>query len=86
VRWVGGLSLARVLPILIFAVPGGLLADMVNRRRLLLVTQSAGGLIAAWLAYVSLSGQATVAILYLGRRSIRRGDGAGEPGARVADA
>lgn len=61
----GGLSLARVLPILLMAVPGGMLADTVNRRRLLLVTQSAGGLIAAWLAYVSLSGQTTLLILYL---------------------
>ena len=61
----GGLSLARVLPILIFAIPGGMLADMVNRRRLMLVTQSAGMLIAAWLAYVSLSGRATVQALYL---------------------
>ncbi len=61
----GGLSLARVLPILLFAVPGGMLADMVNRRRLMLVTQSAGMVIAAVLAYVSLSGNATLPILYL---------------------
>jgi MFS family permease len=61
----GGLSLARVLPILIFAIPGGMLADMVNRRRLLLITQSAGGLIAATLAYFSLSDQTTIVILYV---------------------
>ncbi len=61
----GGLSLARVLPILIFAVPGGMLADTVNRRKLMLATQSAGMLIAALLAYASLSGESTIPILYL---------------------
>ncbi|MFN2201965.1 MAG: MFS transporter [Caldilineaceae bacterium] len=61
----GGLSLARVLPIFLFAVPGGLLADMVNRRRLMMVTQSCGMLIAATLAFASLTGRATVPILYL---------------------
>lgn len=61
----GGLSVARVIPILLFAVPGGMLADMVKRRRLMFVTQSTGGLIAAVLAYLSLSGQATVPLLYL---------------------
>jgi MFS family permease len=61
----GGLSLARVIPILLFAIPGGLLADMVRRRRLMLATQTAGMVIAAALAYLSLSGRASVSMLYL---------------------
>ena len=60
-----GLSLARVLPILLFAVPGGMLADMVNRRNLMLTTQSTNALITVILTAVSLSGRATVPTLYL---------------------
>ena len=54
-----------MIPILLFAVPGGLLADIVSRRRLMLVTQSGALLIGAVLAYLSLSGRATVPILFL---------------------
>ncbi len=61
----GGLGLARVLPILLLAVPGGMLADTRNRRRLLLGTQALGGLIAAVLAGLALAGQASVPLLYL---------------------
>ena len=61
----GGLGLARLLPILLLAVPGGMLADTRNRRRLLMGTQALGGLIAALLAGLALAGLASVPVLYL---------------------
>src|SRR3990170_4053571 len=43
----GGIGLARILPILVFSLVGGALADTVNRRNVLFITQSALAL--AWL-------------------------------------
>ncbi len=60
-----GLSLARVLPVFLFAVPGGLLADMVNRRKLMFVTQGATMLIAAVLTVIALRGNTGAKELYL---------------------
>src|SRR4051812_39008817 len=43
----GGLGLARWLPLLPFSIMGGLMADSHNRRRILLVTTIMGSLTAA---------------------------------------
>ncbi|MCB0045284.1 MAG: MFS transporter [Caldilineaceae bacterium] len=61
----GGVGLARVIPIMIFAVIGGNLADVMNRRRLLLWTNGAAALFAAVLAFLSLTGRITVPVVYL---------------------
>ncbi len=61
----GGLGLARVIPIVIFALIGGVLADALDRRRLLLVTQGASALFAGLLAFFSLRGEISVAAIYL---------------------
>ena len=60
-----GLSLSRVLPVLLFAVPGGLLADMVNRRKLMLITQSATMVIVAALTFIAFRGNTTAIALYI---------------------
>src|SRR5512139_2682631 len=52
----GGVGLARILPVVFFSLIGGALADVVNRRRVMFITQSAMGLIAAGLAALSFIG------------------------------
>ena len=61
----GTLGLIRVLPIVLFALLGGMLADTRDRRRLLIWTQGTAALIAATLALLSLTGRASVAAIYL---------------------
>ncbi|MCA9972273.1 MAG: MFS transporter [Anaerolineales bacterium] len=61
----GTLGLVRVIPIVLFALLGGILADTRNRRTLLIWVQAAALLIAALLAWLTLSGQATVLWLYV---------------------
>jgi MFS family permease len=62
----GVVGLMRVLPIVVFALLGGVLADRFDRRRLLLVTQAIMMLFAALLAGLTLSGALTsVALLFL---------------------
>lgn len=46
----GGVGLARILPIIVFSLVGGAVADIANRRRVLFVTQSAKALTALALA------------------------------------
>lgn len=61
----GTLGLVRVVPIILFALFGGMLADTRNRRSLLLFTEGADVIIAAVLAVLTLTGQATVLHIYL---------------------
>src|SRR5690606_15322588 len=61
----GALGLVRVIPIVLFALFGGMLADTRNRRSLLLFTEGADVLIAAVLAIITLTGQATITHIYL---------------------
>ena len=60
----GGIGLARILPIVAFSLVGGALADVVNRRRLLLVSQSVMALTAALLAWLTLSRQIALWHIY----------------------
>jgi len=60
----GGVGLARILPVIIFSLVGGAMADVVNRRRLLLVTQSAMTLLALLLAWLTLRGSITLWQIY----------------------
>jgi MFS family permease len=52
----GGVGLARILPVIVFSLLGGAIADVANRRRILLITQSALTLLAALLAYLTFGG------------------------------
>ena len=61
----GGVGLARVIPIMIFAVIGGNMADIANRRKLLIWTNVVAALLSAVLAGLSLSGHITVGAIYM---------------------
>lgn len=53
----GGVGLARIVPIIVFSLLGGAVADAANRRRVLFVTQSILALEAVALTWLTLSGQ-----------------------------
>jgi MFS family permease len=61
----GTVGLVRVLPIIILSLFGGVVADSRGRRPLMLATQSVLTLLAAGLAYLTLSGHATLPLVYL---------------------
>jgi MFS family permease len=61
----GGLGLANFIPIVLFALVGGMVADTKDRRSIMLATQSALALTAAALAALTWSGQASVGAIYL---------------------
>jgi MFS family permease len=59
----GLVGLVRVVPIVIFSLFGGVVADTYNRRRIMMITQSIGMLAATGLALVTWFGVATPAII-----------------------
>jgi MFS family permease len=61
--WLGVASFAAALPILLFSLPAGVLADRIERRRLLLGTQGTVAVLAALLAVLTATG--TVRIGYI---------------------
>lgn len=61
----GGVGLVRIIPIALFALIGGTLADVRDRRWLLVWTNSAAALFAAILAAITLSGHDSVLAIYL---------------------
>jgi MFS family permease len=54
---VSGIGIARFLPVLIFSLVAGLVADLYNRRTVMFITQIAMTLTAAALAYLTWTGQ-----------------------------
>jgi MFS family permease len=54
---VSGIGIARFLPVLIFSLVAGLVADLYNRRTVMFITQSAMTLTAVALAYLTWTGQ-----------------------------
>ena len=60
-----GVGVARLIPIVIFSLIGGALADTLNRRRLLFVTQSVMMASAFVLAWLTFSGRITLWQIYL---------------------
>jgi MFS family permease len=61
----GGLGLSRVIPIVILAMLGGVIADSKERRKVLLVTQSILALIALVLATTTLINYVNILLIYL---------------------
>ncbi len=61
----GMLGLVRVIPIVMFALLGGVLADALDRRRVMIWTRIVSALIAAVLTYLTLSDQIDVNSIYL---------------------
>jgi MFS family permease len=55
----------QFLPFLLFSLWGGTLADRIPRRKLLVITQVAMGLLAILLGVLAIAGLATVAIVYV---------------------
>jgi len=60
----GLLGLFRVVPLIVFALGGGVVADAFDRRRLMIATQSTFALVSAVLATVSATGHAGAWALY----------------------
>jgi len=61
----GGVGVARIVPIIVFSLLGGAIADVVNRRNLLFLTQTIMTLTAVGLAILTLNGQITIWHIYL---------------------
>ena len=61
----GIVGLARVIPIVLLALVGGVLADAIDRRKLMIVTQAAMALCATGLALYSFGGGHQLAPIYL---------------------
>lgn len=60
----GGIGLARILPILVFSLVSGPVADAFNRRQILFITQSLLALIALALAVLTFTGHITLWHIY----------------------
>ena len=60
----GGIGLARILPIIVFSLISGPVADAFNRRRILFITQSLLALIALALAVLTFTGRITLWQIY----------------------
>ena len=61
----GLLGLARIVPIFLFALLGGMLADTRDRRKLLMWTHAGAATFAGLLALLTLSGRESLGILYV---------------------
>ena len=61
----GGIGLARILPVIVFSFLGGPVADTLNRRQILFVTQTAMALVAMVLALLTFTGHITIWYIYL---------------------
>lgn len=61
----GGIGLARILPVIVFSFVGGAVADSYNRRKILFITQSILAVQALVLAYLTFSGLVQIWHIYL---------------------
>lgn len=61
----GGIGAARILPIIIFSLIGGALADTVDRRKVMFVTQGIATLLALTLGLLTQFGHVTIWHIYL---------------------
>jgi MFS family permease len=61
----GGVGLARILPIIVFSLIGGAMADVIDRRRMILITQSVMALTAVALALLTINGEIELWHIYL---------------------
>lgn len=60
----GGIGLARILPVIVFSLIGGAVADSANRRTVLFITQSLMALVALVLAWLTYNGEITLWQIY----------------------
>jgi MFS family permease len=61
----GGIGLARILPVILFSLIGGALADSYDRRRVLFVTQISAALLALILGLLTQFGHVTIWHIYV---------------------
>jgi MFS family permease len=61
----GAVGLARILPVIVFSLIGGAVADVLNRRRILFITQTGMAVVALTLGWLSLSGYIELWQIYL---------------------
>jgi len=61
----GAIGLARILPVIIFSLIGGAVADVLNRRNILFITQTGMALVALGLGWLTLSGHIDLWHIYL---------------------
>ncbi len=61
----GGIGIARILPIILFSLLGGAIADVINRRKLLFFTQITMTLTAIGLAILTLNNQISLWHIYV---------------------
>jgi MFS family permease len=60
----GGVGLARILPVIIFSLIGGVIADSFDRRKVIFITQSVAALVALSLGLLTQSGQINIWLIY----------------------
>jgi MFS family permease len=60
----GGVGLARILPVIIFSLVGGVIADTFERRKIMFVTQSAAALVALALGLLTQFRQISIWLIY----------------------
>lgn len=61
----GGIGLARILPVIVFSFIGGAVADNYNRRKILFITQSVLAIQAILLAYLTFADRIEIWHIYL---------------------
>jgi len=61
----GGIGLARILPVIVFSIVGGTVADNYNRRTILFITQAVLAVQALVLAALTFFGQITIWQIYI---------------------
>ncbi|HEX9029900.1 MAG TPA: MFS transporter, partial [Anaerolineales bacterium] len=61
----GGIGLARILPVILFSLFGGAVADVASRRVVLFITQTAMALVALGLAILTFQGHISLWHIYL---------------------
>lgn len=60
----GGIGLARIVPLVVFSLIGGAIADVANRRKVMFLTQTGMALVAVALGVLTLSGTITLWQIY----------------------
>lgn len=60
----GGVGLARIIPVIVFSLIGGAVADSLNRRKILFITQTAAALIALTLGLFTQFGNISIWHIY----------------------
>jgi MFS family permease len=61
----GGIGLARIVPIIFFSLIGGAVADVANRRKVMFITQTLMASTSLTLTYLTLTGQTSLWHIYL---------------------